>query len=170
MKTQNYLTTGLMTMLLIAILSTSGCVGEQPQIPPTTTGGGDTGGGTGTGTGQVSGGGTSGGGLPLTDITTGTEPIARYPGSIMVLHSKFTSPEQGSAIQISYATTASTDTVEAWYKDMLAGSGWELVMEYEEADTKSISYSKEDPQAMVTISLSSDAGETGIGITYVGEE
>ncbi len=128
MQTRNYLIAGLITMLLIAILSTSGCVGEQSSLPPTTTGGGDTGGGTGEG-------------LPLSDLVSATEFITRYPGSVMLYYSTLELPE-GAYITNMYGTAASVDTVEAWYRDMLESSGWKFVMEMGAEGGRSITYIK----------------------------
>ena len=166
MQIQNYLTAGLMTILLIAILSASGCVGGQPSLPSTTTGGGETGGGAVTGNG-----GATEDGLPLTDLTSTTEFVARYPGSVMLYHSTMELPE-GAYVTIMYGTAASTGTVEAWYRDMLESSGWEFAMETSDEGGKNITYIKEDTQENVSILLgqSEEYASTSVTVIYMKTE
>lgn len=154
MQRQNYLIAGLITALLIGVLLISGC----PQIPPTNGGAPPANGGAPP----------ADGGLPLVDVTSGTEPVARYPGSIMLANMKTTYPEgAGFSLLISYGTAASIDTVGTWYKDMLENAGWEFAGEVEVDGAPTISYLKEDTQESITIILDLDeAGDTYIVITY----
>ena len=164
MQTQNYLTAGLMTILLIGILFTSGCV--NIEAPSGTTGGGGAGGGTATDNG-----GTGEGGLPLTDQTSTTEAVARYPGSVMLYQSTMVLPEEGDYVTITYGTTASVDTVETWYRDMLESDEWEFAMEFSDQGGKSITYIKEDTQENVHITFSASENEyTSIIVIYMKTE
>ena len=176
MQTQNYLTAGLMTMLLIGILSTSGCIGGQTS--PITTGDGDgtlpgiTTPGTPTPGIPTNGGAKdTGAGLPLTDQASTTEPVTRYPGSVMLYQSTMVLPEEGDYRTITYGTTVSIDTVETWYRDMLENSGWEFAMEFSDQGTKSITYIKEDTQESVYIDISTLENEyTSIIVIYMKKE
>ena len=127
MKKQNYLLAGLVTVLLIGVLSISGCVGDQ--TPPATTGGDTISAPTIPGiTPSIPISGGTGDALPLLDVTSTTEFVARYPGSVMLYQSTMVLPEEGNHTTITYGTAASIDTIEAWYRDMLENSGWEFVM------------------------------------------
>lgn len=115
-----------------------------------------------TGTGD---GGTANG-LPISDQTSGTEPITRYPGSKMLSHSTMTFAE-GGFTYLGYATADSVDEVVAWYKNMLESDGWDFFMETSEAGTETLIYMKEDIGESVSMSISlSSEGYTEISITY----
>lgn len=170
MKKQNYLLAGLVTILLIGILSISGCVGDQ--IPPAVTGGDTLSAPVvpGTPTSGIPTGGGTGDGLPLVDLTSGTEGIARYPGSVM-LSSSTTILPQGAYITNSYGTAASIDTVDTWYRDMLENAGWEFAMEYSEEGSTNITYIKDDAKKNVNINISTLENEyTHIVVIYMAEE
>ncbi len=87
-------------------------------------------------------------GLPDEDQVDGDEPIARYPDSIMLEHSNFTS-EEGQIIEINYGTTDSLDDVVAWYKQELGGPNAE---ESEDGETTLHYMFEEEEYAKITVS------------------
>jgi len=89
-------------------------------------------------------------GLPSSDQASGTEPLTRYPGSVMLSHG--TSTYMGyTAVVIEYGTTASVDTVVNWYKTT-ALAGWTSVIEYTEEGATTLSYIKDTEYAVITVS------------------
>lgn len=61
-------------------------------------------------------------GLPDHDLTTGEEPLERYPNSVMIEYNKSTLTMQGvdsTEIKAVYLTKDTLDTVKKWYLDML---------------------------------------------------
>jgi len=62
------------------------------------------------------------------DEDSGEEPLPRYPGSIMMKHSK-TEPrswEKIGGVYIEYKTSEYVGPVAMWYKDLMTKEGWNI--------------------------------------------
>ena len=74
--------------------------------------------------------------LPPADQASGDEPIARYPGSVMLNYYKDTSNPLELKIQIDYGTKDKAAKVADWLKKDLQAKGW--IVEEESADDSAI--------------------------------
>ncbi|MEM0490192.1 MAG: hypothetical protein QXH73_03140 [Ignisphaera sp.] len=102
--------------------------------------------------------------LPSKDVESGTEPIERYPGSVMLkYHSMVISGIK--IIEITYGTYDSVDNVVSWYRDYLRANNWQILMERTEDEGKSFSYTKESAVLQLTVSSKT---YTEIEILYQG--
>ena len=73
--------------------------------------------------------------IPEEDQVDGDEPVARYPGSVMLSYESYTVPE-GSITSIDYGTEDGLDEVVDWYKGELG----EPTMEEVEADETALGF------------------------------
>lgn len=104
--------------------------------------------------------------LPSKDLARGSEPIQRYPGSVMLEHSSMT--YMGViTVWIKYGTHDSVDNVASWYNSYLAQNGWQVMMTAEGEGAKSLTCVKGN--AMISLTISPKAGYTEIGMTHQGE-
>lgn len=79
--------------------------------------------------------------LPYHDLVTGTDPMERYPGAVMIDYSTSTMNMQGvsgSEVKAVYLTPDNFDTVKQWYLDKLnamfgSGQGYSGVNDYGES-------------------------------------
>lgn len=92
--------------------------------------------------------------LPSIDQARGTEPLARYPGSVMLSHGTATFVD-GTMVEIGYGTMDSIDTVVNWYKTT-ALAGWTQEMEWTEGieggKMTTLKYVKGAKRANITVS------------------
>ncbi len=104
--------------------------------------------------------------LPSKDVASGSEPVQRYPGSVMLKYSSMT--YMGLRILfITYGTHDSVDRVASWYEGYLKQNGWQIVTTSAEDGTRSITSLKEN--AMISVVISPKTGYTEIEVTYQGE-
>ncbi|MEM4682311.1 MAG: hypothetical protein QXR37_03055 [Ignisphaera sp.] len=102
--------------------------------------------------------------LPSKDVASGTEPIERYPGSVMLKY--YSMVISGiKIIEITYGTYDSVDNVVSWYRDYLRANNWQILMERTEDEGKSFSYTKESAVLQLTVSSKT---YTEIEILYQG--
>ena len=154
MKEKNYLSLGLVVILLFGLMVTTGCFFvSTSRISPVRQ----------TGDGGAVGPSTGGEGLPIIDRTVGTEPVTRYPGSVMLSHLKMEFTDEETGLMIGYGTTDDVDTVANWYTTQLESDGWGKEMDISSEGTTMLVYMKGTENIKVDIS----PGEyTTIGILY----
>lgn len=154
MKEKNYLTLGLVAILLLGILVTGGCVAHISRLESAPVGPGET--------GERGLGPTVGAELPSTDVTSGTEPLTRYPGSVMIQHVEM-GLEEETGFQILYLSRDDVATVADWYKTQLQSEGWAKEMDMTTEGTTMLVYRKDPETIQVTVS----PGEfTSVSILY----
>jgi len=154
MQTQNYLTAGLITILLISVLFISGCgcgCGSE-QVP------------TGTSKGE-------GEGLPPTSDVSGKDisDIARYTGSVRIFYGENVRGTTPGTIVVGYLTSESIDTVLDFYQTQLPADGW-TVIDMGEVSKMPAAMKEGRGSAIVTITASEDySGYTDINIVLIPE-
>ena len=62
------------------------------------------------------------------DQASGPEPIPRYPGSVMVDHSRFEprSGEKEGRVYVEYETIDSAGDIAMWYLDLMTRDRWKI--------------------------------------------
>lgn len=151
MRTSNYFILALQMLLLLGLLATAGCyfVSTSRMIPH------DLGreGGMGTYVGPA---------LPAADVTSGTEQIARYPGSVMVRYVEMNLEEQ-TGYRIMYLSEDEAAAVADWYKAQLEADGWGKEMDMTTEGTTMLVYNKGGENVQITLSRTEF---TSISILY----
>ncbi|MEM2293977.1 MAG: hypothetical protein QXK93_08295 [Candidatus Bathyarchaeia archaeon] len=102
--------------------------------------------------------------LPSKDIVAGEEPIERYPGSVMLMHSSMIVGGI-KIITITYGTYDSVNDVASWYRNYLTANGWQIMMEQTLGGGKTTSYVKEGATIKLVISANT---YTEIEVSYQG--
>ncbi len=103
--------------------------------------------------------------LPLSDKVKGSDPIQRYPNSVMISFQK----DEGfpSSIIVDYGTMDGVITVAEWYKKELANNGWLIKKESMTAEKVSLSASKSEKEVGIIVQApSQDRSYTLISIHY----
>lgn len=103
--------------------------------------------------------------LPSKDVVSGSEPMQRYPGSIMLKYSSM-SYMGVKIVSITYGTHDNVDRVASWYNSYLASNSWQVAMTSEADGAKSFTCAKGN--AMISLTISPKAGYTEIEMTYQG--
>ncbi len=137
MNMRKYITPGLLAILLLGILFTAGCGLGVARVGPITREEFD----------QVE----VGAALPTEDVESGTEPLTRYPGLVMLSHLEMSLPDE-TGYSIQYATRDDADTVADWYKAQLVSEGWAKVADLITEGTTMLVYNKGTEDISVTIS------------------
>jgi len=99
------------------------------------------------------------GGLPIIDQATGTEPLTRYPESIMLIYATSVTDEV-NITSITYGTTDSVDMVANWYETQLEGAGWiKAVGGYKKVEEENLAYIRGDTEAVeINVATVREAG------------
>lgn len=99
------------------------------------------------------------GGLPIIDQVTGTEPLTRYPGSVMLIYATSVTDE-GNITAITYGTVDSVDMVANWHETQLEGAGWtKAAGGYKRVEEANLAYIKGATEAVeITVAAVREAG------------
>lgn len=103
--------------------------------------------------------------LPSKDVVSGSEPVQRYPGSVMLSYSSMTYMGV-KVVWITYGTHDSVDSVASWYNSYLTANGWQVMMSSVEGGAKSFTCVKGN--AMISLNISPKTGYTEIEMSYQG--
>jgi len=159
---RNYLTAGLIAVLLITALSISGCV--TTQTGTRTSGGG----GVASPVGGPQVGPEPAGGAPTSDVAgRDISDVTRYTGSVRIFYGENVLGTVPGTIVVGYLTTASIDTVLDFYQTQLPANGWTII-DMGEVSKMPAAMKEGRGSAIVTITASEDyPGYTDISIVLV---
>ncbi len=107
-------------------------------------------------------------GLPDKDQVSGYEPLARYPGSVMLEYSdiSFGGPR---TIFIKYGTKANLAEVKNWYLNYLSQEGWKLNFETSPSPERvEVNFVKQD--VVLQITIIKEDNFTTIDLSYVEQK
>lgn len=105
--------------------------------------------------------------LPPSDQASGEEPVARYPGSVMLSYYKDTSDPLEVKILVDYGTNDDASKVVSWYKDQMVKNGWKLESEYSTDTDYSLAFSRGSEYLDIyVIKPTEDVAYTEIDLDY----